>query len=573
MMMNRFFLACIFLLFNSLPIFSQVIYPDNYFRLPLDIPMTLSGSFGELRANHLHSGIDIRTNQQEGYPVYAVADGFVSRIKVQGGGFGYALYIDHPNGFTSVYGHLQHYNHKIDAWIKAKQYELHEFEVDVFPKRGEIPVSKGDLIAVSGSSGLSGGPHLHYEIRNTQTEYPINPLFFGYNMADTIPPIIKNLRIMPVKDRGQINGSSDAKDFTLKNKKNQYYLEMLSPLEVSGDIAFGIETADFHNGNEISTGAYSIEFYLDSLRYTAMRFETFSFLQSRAVNSIIDYAEFMKSNRKIIRSVVDPNNPLKIYDEARNGGVFSFNDNNIHLFRCVVKDFHGHYSVLSVWLKSKKVPYVWAKANEYEKIFYWNKINYFDTKDLNMVIPKGALYDTLLFKYSTEPGNDFLYSNIHCLHDIYTPVHESYSLSIKTKNVNPALQKKLVMVRLKEDGDFISEGGRWANGFMTAKVRSFGKFGVAADTIPPVIKPLFGFKKRVLREKGVLQFKIGDNLSGVKSYKGFINSKWVLFSFDAKSSIITYEIDGHVKAGLNSLIIELEDQVGNKTDFKTTFTY
>lgn len=571
--MNRFFLIYIFLLFNSLPIFSQVTYPDNYFRLPLDIPMTLSGSFGEPRANHLHSGIDIRTNQQEGYPVYAVADGFVSRIKVQGGGFGYALYIDHPNGYTSVYGHLQRYNHKIDAWIKAKQYKLREFEVDIFPKRGEIPVSKGEVIAISGSSGMSGGPHLHYEIRNTQTEYPINPLFFGYNMTDTIPPIIKSLRIIPIKDRGQVNGRSEAKDFALKNKKNHYYLELLSPLEVSGDIAFGIETSDFQNGNEISTGPYSIDFYLDSLRYNAMRFETFSFTQNRAVNSIIDYAEFMKSNRKIIRSVVDPNNPLKIYDEVRNGGVFSFNDNNIHLFRCVVKDFHGHYSELSVWLKSKKIPYVWAKANEYEKVFYWNRINYFNARDLNIVIPKGALYDTLLFKYSTEPGNDFLYSNIYCIHDIYTPVHESYSLSIKTKNINPILQKKLVMVRLKEDGDFISEGGRWANGYMTARVRNFGKFAVAADTIRPVIKPFSSFKKRMLREKGVIQFKIGDNLSGVKTFKGFLNGKWVLFSLDAKNSVITYEIDSHVRVGSNSLIIELEDQVGNKSVFKTTFNY
>lgn len=535
--------------------------------------MTLSGSFGELRANHLHSGIDIRTNQQEGYPVYAVADGFVSRIKVQGAGFGYALYIDHPNGYTSVYGHLQHYNEKIDAWVKAKQYELKEFEVDLFPKRGEIPVTKGDVIAISGSSGLSGGPHLHYEIRNTQTEYPINPLFFGYYMADTIPPVIKNLRISPIKDRGQVYGSPDAKDFTLKHKNNHYYLELLSPLEVSGDISFGIEASDLQNGNDITTGVYSIDFYLDSLRYTALRFETFSFPQNRAVNSIIDYAEFMKSNRKIIRSVVDPNNPLKIYDEVRNGGVFSFNDNNIHLFRCVVKDFHGYQSDLTVWLKSKKIPFVWAKANEYDRIFYWDRINYFNTKDLNMVVPKGVLYDTLLFKYSTEPGNENLYSNIHCIHDIYTPVHEAYSLSIKTKNVDQAIQKKLVMVRLKEDGGFISEGGRWVNGTMTAKVRNFGKFAVAADTVRPVIRPITALKKRVLRERGVLQFKIGDNLSGIKSYKGFINGKWVLFSFDAKTSIITYEIDWHVREGLNALIIELEDQVGNKTDFKAAFSY
>jgi murein DD-endopeptidase MepM/ murein hydrolase activator NlpD len=535
--------------------------------------MSLSGTFGELRANHLHSGIDIRTNHEEGYPVYAVADGFVSRIKVQGGGFGYALYIDHPNGYTSVYGHLQRYNNKIDAWIKAKQYELQEFEVDIFPKKGEIPVSKGDIIAFTGSSGLSGGPHLHYEIRNTLTEYPINPLFFGYKMADTIPPDIKTLRIIPIKNRGLINGSSDALDVPLQHVKNRFFLASLSPIEVSGDIAFGIEASDLQNGNETSIGVYSVDFYLDSLRYNAMRFESFSFSQSRAINSIIDYEAFMKSNRKIIRSVVDPNNPLKIYDEVRNGGVFSFNDNNIHLFRCVVKDFHGRHSELYVWLKSKKVPYVWAKAIDYQQIFYWNRVNYFDAKDLKMVIPKGALYDTLFFKYSVDPGNDSLYSAIHCLHDIYTPLHENFSLSIKTNPVNTSLQKKLVMVRLDENGKWISEGGRWANGFMTAKVRSFGKFAVAADTIRPVIRLLSGLKKKALREKGIIQFKIGDNLSGVKSFNGFINGRWVLFSLDAKSSIITYEIDSHIRDGVNLITIELEDQVGNKTTFRTNFNY
>ncbi len=572
-MMNRFLIICSFLLFNSLSLLSQVIYPDNYFRLPLDIPMSLSGSFGELRANHLHSGMDLRTNQEEGYPVFAVADGYVSRIRVQGGGFGNALYIDHPNGYTSVYGHLQHYNKKIDAWIKAKQYELKEFDVDIFPKRGEIPVLKGDVIAFSGSSGISGGPHLHYEIRNTKTEYPINPLFFGYKMADTIPPIIKNVRIIPIKGRGLINGSTEAKDFPVKCYKNRFYLESASPLEVSGDIAFGIETSDFQNGNEISTGVYSIAFYLDSLCYNSMRFETFSFSQSRAVNSIIDYAEFMKTNRKIIRSVIDPNNPLKIYDEVRNGGVFLFNDNNIHLFRCIVKDFHGHRSELSVWLKSRVVPLIWAKAIDYQKIFYWNKINYFDTKDLKMVVPRGALYDTLLFKYSMEPGNDSLYSNIYCLHDIYTPLHESYLLSIKTRTISTALQKKLVMIRLIDNGKWVSEGGRWTNGFLKAKVRSFGKFAVAADTTRPVIKPLSIFKKKWLREYGVIQFRIGDNLSGVKNYKGFINGKWVLFSLDEKTSKITYKIDSHVKNGINSLIIELEDEVGNKSFLKKTFNY
>ena len=161
--------------------------------------MALAGAFGEIRPNHLHSGIDLRTNQEEGYPVHAVANGYVSRIRVQAYGFGYALYIDHPNGYTSVYGHLKQYNEKITAWVKQKQYELEQFDVDLFPKPGELPVLKNDIVALTGSSGMSGGPHLHFEIRNTLTEYPINPLLFGYKLPDTIPPRILSLRIIPFK--------------------------------------------------------------------------------------------------------------------------------------------------------------------------------------------------------------------------------------------------------------------------------------------------------------------------------------------------------------------------------------
>ena len=566
------YLFALSLLFSSSFLCAQVIYPDKYFRLPLDIPMSLSGVFGEIRPNHLHSGIDLRTNQVEGYPVYAVANGYISRIRVQAWGFGYALYIVHPNGYTSVYGHLQRYNEKITAWLRQQQYDLKQFEVDLALKPGELIVSKNDIVALTGNSGSSGGPHLHFEMRNTITEFPINPLFFGYHLADTIAPSIKNLRIMPVKGRGMVNGKTTPADFLIsKTGRGTYSLKTTKPIEVSGEITIGVEVQDFQNGNTVPTGVYSIKYYLDDVCYTSLRLETFSFSQNRAANSILDYAECMRSDHRYIRSIVEPSNPLKIYDVVRDQGIFKFNDNEKHVIRCVVKDFNGNTSELIFSIKSKDVPITPFVHKGYQKIFYGNKNNTFEAADMIISIPKGDLYDTLYFNYHSDPGTRRMVSDVHSIHDKYTPVHDLYTLKVRTKPLKPSLREKAVMVRLDDNGSFISEGGEWSKGFMTAKVKNFGRFAVALDTVAPVIRPLTNFVKKSYRVSGVIQFRISDNLSGIKSYNGFLNGKWVLMSYEGKTSKLTLELEGLTVAGENTLKVEIEDRVGNKTIFEKTF--
>jgi len=561
------------LLFSSLSLSGQVIYPDNYFRLPLELPMALSGSFGEIRPNHLHSGIDLRTNQEEGYPVFAAASGYVSRVHVQAWGFGYSLYIDHPNGYTTVYGHLQRYNEKITAWLRQQQYSLQQFEVDLFPKPGELPVFKNDIVALTGSSGASGGPHLHYEIRNTITEYPINPLFFGYNLPDTIPPRFTSLRIIPLKGRGRINGKTTPVDVLIsKTDNNHYRLSSSKPIEVSGEVVIGIEAQDFQNGNVIPTGVYAIGYYMDDICYTSLRLETFSFIQNRAANSILDYAECIKSSHRFIRSLVEPWNPLKIYDVVKDNGIFKFTDNARHIVRCVVKDFHGNTTELNFSVNSKVVNLKPVTHTGYQKIFYGNKNNIFETSEMKISIPKGDLYDTLYFTYHADDATDRrLISAVHNIQDKYTPVHDFYTLSIRTKPLKPELNEKTVMVGLDDDGSLIAQGGEWSKGFMTAKVKNFGRFGVAIDTIAPVIRPLTNFNKRTYLDSGLIQFRISDNLSGIKSYRGYLNGNWVLMSFDGKSSKLTLELNEFTPSGENTLRVELEDRVGNKTIFEKTF--
>jgi len=552
---------------------AQTTYPDQFFRPPLDLPMALSGAFGEIRANHLHSGIDLRTNQEEGYPVHAIANGFVSRIRVQAYGFGYALYIDHPNGYTSVYGHLKQYNDKITAWLHQKQYELEQFDVDLFPKPGELPVNKNDLVALTGSSGMSGGPHLHFEIRNTLSEYPINPLLFGYHLADTIPPHIKSLRIIPLKGRGRVNGKAIPLDLpVLRTNENTYRVSSIHPIELSGEIVFGVDYEDFQNGNEIPTGVYSIAWFMDNLCYSSFKLETFSFSQNKAANSILDYAEIMKSGHRYVRSLVEPWNPLKIYDVVKDNGIFRFADNQSHEVKIEAKDIQGNTSTLNFTVKSKVIHIPPVIKTGYKKIFYGNKVNTLETPVMKITIPKGALYDTLYFKYQVEKKADRrLVSPVYSIQDKFTPVHEYFSLSIKTNPLSPELTEKTVMVRFDDDGSLIGSGGDWAKGFQTAKVNVFGKFGVAIDTVPPVIKPLTNFSNKSYLESKILQFRITDNLSGIKSFRGLLNGKWVLMSLDGKTSKLTLDLEGLTLPGENTLSIEVEDRVGNKTIFEKIF--
>jgi murein DD-endopeptidase MepM/ murein hydrolase activator NlpD len=557
---------------SSISLCAQVTYPTQFFRPPLELSMALSGAFGEIRPNHLHSGIDLRTNQEEGYPVYAVADGYVSRIKVQALGFGYALYINHPNGYTTLYGHLKQYNEKITAWLRQKQYEKESFEVDLFPSPGEIPITKNEIIALTGSSGASGGPHLHYEIRNTVTEYIINPLLFGYTLPDTIPPHIKSLRIMPLKGRGRVNGKALPVDVAvLRTNQNHYRISSVRPIELSGEIVFAIDYDDNQNGNEIPTGVYSMGFWMDNLCYSLLRLETFSFKQTKAANSILDYAESMKSGHRYVRSLVEPWNPLKIYDVVQDDGIFRFNDNDEHKMKIEVKDVQGNSAELDFSVQSRRVHIASIAHLGYQKIFYGGKNNTLETPNMKITVPKGSLYDTLYFKYKAEKADKRLVSPVFSIHDKYTPVHDAYTLSIKTKPLSLELREKVVMVKLDDDNDLSSVGGNWEKGFMVANLGSFGKYGVAVDTVPPVIRPLTNFNAKSYLDTKLLQFIISDKLSGIKSYRGYLNGKWVLMSFEGKTSKLTLDLEGLTIPGENTLSIEVEDRVGNKTIFEKTF--
>ena len=285
----------VFVLFSSLGIFAQQAYPQDYFRSPLDIPLNLAGNFGELRTNHFHAGIDIKTAQQEGLKIYSAAEGYVSRIKVSAVGYGYALYITHPNGFTTLYGHLKSYSPKIDEYVKRNQYLLKSFSVDLFPEPNELPVAKGEVVALSGNTGGSGGPHLHFEVRETSTEKLINPLLFGFQVTDKIAPSITGIWIVPMNETSSVNGGKVPLSFPTKTYTGACALKTTTAPTVYGDFGFAIHTSDMLNGNENKCGIYRIELFVDGLQVYGQRMDKLEFETNRAMNAHTIYEKFKKA--------------------------------------------------------------------------------------------------------------------------------------------------------------------------------------------------------------------------------------------------------------------------------------
>jgi murein DD-endopeptidase MepM/ murein hydrolase activator NlpD len=388
---------------NAQQIFSNNKYPLVDFRSPLDIvPPALAGSFGELRANHFHSGIDFRTNQRQGYPVYAIADGYISRLRVQNSGFGLALYINHPNGYTSVYGHLHRFSPKIAQQVKSIQYQKKSYEIDEFPNSMLIPVHKGEVIAYSGNTGSSGGPHLHFEIRDTKTEATINPQLFGIEIPDNIPPVIYSMYAYRLNKK-PFNEFTPKQYYQVLGSSGNYRLSGISTINLNGEIGFGIVATDRHNGASGLNGVYSIELELDGRLVFVSSLEKFEFENSKGINSHIDYPTYLNTKRSIQKSFVDPGNPLKIYSNLVNNGRIEFTDGKLHQLKYTITDSRGNKSTLAFQVQADSKPVTMSPETPAGQIFTYDTVNEFNTPDIKVIFPKGTLYNDLNFNYKKLP--------------------------------------------------------------------------------------------------------------------------------------------------------------------------
>lgn len=546
-------------------IFSGNSYPLTYFRQPLDIsPPALAGSFGELRSNHFHSGIDFRTNQREGYPVYAVADGYISRLRVQNSGFGQALYINHPNGYTSVYGHLQRFSPKIAAIVKSLQYQGKTFELDNNPSETLIPVHKGEVIAYSGNRGSSGGPHLHFEIRDSKTEETINPQFFGIVIPDNIPPVIHGLYFYQLNGR-HFDQHIPKQVIPIAGSNGSYSSKTL--LNLAGEVGFGIVATDRHNGKSGTNGVYSIQLQVDGKTVFTSALERFAFENSRAINAHIDYPSLLKSGVKIQKSFVEPGNPLQIYSNLVNGGRILFTDGETHQLKYIVTDATGNASVINFNVKATKENY--TPTPEMPGLIYgYNQENKFTNDDVEIIFPKGTLYTDLDFTFKKLPKlSSKAFSNVYQICDKFTPLHTGFKLLIKADNLPISLKTKALIVSAAGS----SQGGIFENGYIVATPKTFGSFYISVDTIAPTITPLNISQGKNMAGVSKMLFKIRDNLSGLKSFNGYIDGKWALMEFDAKTATLWYSFDDSVTSGKHTFNLVVSDMKDNTKEYKIDF--
>ena len=550
----------------SIKTYAQKAYNGNNYAMaefipPLAItPPALAGSFGELRANHFHSGLDFKTNQQTGYPVYAIADGYISRLRIQNSGFGLALYINHPNGFTSVYAHLSRFNPKIAQIVKTLQYKNKAYELDEFPNSTLIPLRKGDIIAYSGNTGSSGGPHLHFEIRDTKTETTINPQLLGIEIPDDIPPVIKAMYVYRLNGKS-FNEFTPKQYFQVVDNQGNYSLNKVNQINLGGEVGFGIVVTDKHNGKSGINGIYSIKLEVDGQTIFASTLDKFSFENSKAINSHIDYPALQQLKTSIQKSFVDPGNPLQIYSNLVNSGRVTFNDNRLHLVKYTVTDAKGNSSTLQFNVLANSNAIINTPPQRSVTLFALNKTNEFNNTDVKVILPKGTLYNDLNFIYQQlpKPKNN-AFSAVHQIQNSLTPLHLGFEIWIKADTNLYKFKDKALIVNTNR----ISQGGNFENGYVKAQPKKFGSFFITIDSISPSIVPLNVSNGKNMSTYSTISFKISDNLSGIKSFNGYIDGKWILMEFDAKTANLWHTFDEQTQTGKHSfelLVTDLKDNV------------
>lgn len=566
-MYNTIIVKLFFFILVTQNIFSQEKYPQDYFISPLYTPLKLSGTFGELRSDHFHSGIDIKTEEVEGFKVYAIANGYVSRIKITSGGYGKALYITHPNGYVSVYAHLQKYNNSINEYVTNEQYNRESFTLDLYPEKDFLIVKKGEIIAFAGNTGRSGGPHLHFEIRNEATQKPINPLLFGFEVKDKIKPKINLLKVYPASPDALINHKNKASEFFTKWNGSYYTLNNNDTILVSGKVYFGVNTYDPFNKGKNKNGVYSIELLVDSNVIYAHDLEIFSFAETRYLNSLIDYKEYKLKKRMVQKSFIQPNNHLSIYKIAINRGIIDFNDNNVHKVTYFISDLAGNVSTLLFYVKSlmpvEKTISNTEQKEKTGKLLSYTTNNIFRTDDLIFEVPGKAIYDTLYFDYKVLPALNNSFSKVHQLHYDFVPLQTWCILLIKPDTLPAELQDKALIAKIDNNNEFTSVGGEWEDGYIKTRIREFGEYCILTDTTPPEIIPLNISNNKNIAKQNTIRIKITDELSGINSYRGTLNGKWILMEYDEKNDLLIYTFDERFQKGENIFELTVTDNNNN----------
>lgn len=527
-------------------------------REPLDIPLLLSGNFGELRRNHFHSGVDFKTQGKTGLPVLAADDGYVSRASVSPWGFGRAVYVTHPaTGLTTVYGHLEAFAPKIDAKVRNEQYNRETFSIDMEFEPGDIPVKRGETIGRSGNAGSSGGPHLHFDVRDTALEDPLDPLeYFRKSIKDNVAPEVRQLALYPVNG-GVVDGTSTKGSYRSPQEKAEF--------KAWGQIIPGIKAYDRMSGTANIYGVKYLSLTVDGDTVYSRVVDHFSFDDTRAIHTIVNNEDLMAYGAWIMTTRVADSRPLSYMITAKNKGIVDIDEERPYNFTWLLEDEHGNKTSRNFIVTGEKR--ISDSPMAQGDLMLWNADNIITGQGAEVYIPQGALYDNIFLEIAKEKATGYE-SDIFSIGNKAVPLAKAYTLTIPLVTDSIADKSKYCLVMLNGTKR-VAKPSTYSDGKLTANLTEFGRYAVTTDNKIPVIQPL---TKDRWRSTGMVKFKITDDLSGVEKWRGEIDGRFALFEFDGKTATLSFKIDKERFPGnSHDVSLTVTDACGNETRWQGRF--
>ena len=525
------------------------------FTPPFDFPITFSGNFGEIRANHFHGGLDFKTGGTIGKPVRALADGYISRIRVTHGS-GYVLDVAYDNGYSTINRHLSAFVGDVARRVEDLQYEKESWEVEITPEPDEYPVKAGQIIALSGNTGYSFGPHLHLDMIETATDEYIDPLpFFMDKVKDKTAPRAEGIMLFPQPGKGVVEGKQTRRAFPAHPTK---------PITAWGLIGAGIRAYDYMDGVQNKYGVKTVILEVDGEEVFRSTVDRFAYEENRYINSWT-HGQYMKS-------FIEPGNRLRML-QASNGnrGLVEINEERPYRFVYTLSDALGNTSKVRFTVQGQKTTIAPVEHRE-KYALKWDKVNYLQEPGLELVIPKGMLYDDVLLNYSVRADSgDIAFT--YQLNDTRIPMHGTCDLRIGLRRRPVEDMAKYYVAGVTARGGKYRIGGKYEDGVMKVRIRDLGTYTVAVDTVPPVITPL---NQAQWGRTGKIIFKAKDKETGINTYRGTIDGKYALFGKpNSISGNLVCELDPkHVeKGGKHVVEMTVTDGCGNRTTGQFEFVW